>query len=204
MGDQDETGEGTGIGRVEAFSDGVIAIIITIMVLELKVPIADGISHILSMWHLFLAYALSYVYVGLYWGNHHRLLGHARAVSNALIWSNLALLFGLSLVPFGTAYLGEHEFSRTATQIYLVTLILPAIGYVWLQRVIARTGAQHDRARDYHLRTTRKGWFAMAVYAAGFALTLVSPWLGIGCAALVAIFWIVPQTPLDRLFGHRG
>ncbi|MBN8848799.1 MULTISPECIES: TMEM175 family protein [unclassified Sphingomonas] len=199
-----EQGEGQGVGRVEAFSDGVIAIIITIMVLELKVPVEDGIGHILSMWHLFLAYVLSYVYVGLYWGNHHRLLGHARHVSNGLIWANLALLFGLSLVPFGTAYLGEHEFSRTATQVYLVTLILPSLGYVWLQKVIARTGAQHERARDYHVQTTRKGYFAMAVYAAGLALTFVSPWLGIACAALVALFWIVPQTPLDRLFAPRG
>ncbi|WP_298673348.1 TMEM175 family protein [uncultured Sphingomonas sp.] len=201
---QDEAGEGQGVGRVEAFSDGVIAIIITIMVLELKVPAADGIRNILAMWHLFLAYALSYIYVGLYWGNHHRLLGHARTVGNALIWSNLALLFGLSLVPFGTAYLGEHEFSRTATQVYLVTLILPAVGYAWLQRVIAKTGARHEAARDYHLRTTRKGYFAVVVYTLGFALTFVSPWLGIACAALVALFWIVPHTPFDRLFARRG
>ncbi len=196
--------ENTGVGRIEAFSDGVIAIIITIMVLELKVPAAEGIGPILSMWHVFLAYALSYVYVGLYWGNHHRLLGHARRVTNALVWANLALLFGLSLVPFGTAYLGEHEFGPLATRLYLVTLILPSLGYVWLQRVIARTGAQHEAARAYHLQTTRKGYFAMAVYALGFALTFVSPWLGIGCAALVAVFWIVPKTPLDRLFAHRG
>ena len=196
-------GEGQGVGRVEAFSDGVIAIIITIMVLELKVPTQDGIGAILSMWHLFLAYALSYVYVGLYWGNHHRLLGHARKVSNGLIWSNLAFLFGLSLVPFGTAWLGEHQFSRTATQLYVVALILPSIGYVWLQRVIARTGADHRDARVYHVQTTRKGYFAMAVYALGLALTFVSPWLGIACAALVALFWIVPQTPLDRLFAQR-
>lgn len=199
----EEDGEGQGVGRVEAFSDGVIAIIITIMVLELKVPAEDGIGHVLSMWHLFLAYVLSYVYVGLYWGNHHRLLGHAHTVGNALIWSNLALLFGLSLVPFGTAYLGDHEFSRTATQLYLVTLILPALGYLWLQRVIAQTGAQHDRARDYDLRTTRKGYFSMAVYSVGFALTFISPWLGIACAGLVALFWIAPSTPFDRLFARR-
>lgn len=200
----EEDGKDQGIGRIEAFSDGVIAIIITIMVLELKVPAQDGISHILSMWHLFLAYFVSYIYVGLYWGNHHRLLSHARTVSNALIWSNLALLFGLSLVPFGTAYLGEHEFSQTATRVYLITLLLPAIGYAWLQRIIARTGAQHDRARDYHLRTTRKGYFAVLVYSAGFVLTLVSPWLGIACAGVVALFWILPQTPFDRLFARRG
>ena len=202
MADEEEA-EGTGLGLVEAFSDGVIAIIITIMVLELKVSVEDGISHILSMWHLFLAYGLSYVYVGLYWGNHHRLLGHARRVTNGLIWSNLALLFGLSLVPFGTAYLGEHEFSRTASQLYLVTLILPALGYVWLQRVVAHTGARHERARNYHVQTTRKGYFAMTIYSLGFALTFVSPWLGIACAALVALFWLLPQTPLDRLFAER-
>ena len=87
--------------------------------------------------------------------------------------------------------------------LYLVTLILPSIGYIWLQRVVVRTGVKHERAHRYHVETTRKGYFAMAVYTAGFALTFVSPWFGIICAMLVALFWIVPQTPLDRLFAER-
>jgi len=199
---ENEQEPGRGIGRVEAFSDGVIAIIITIMVLELKVPHGDGLGALWALWPVFLAYVLSYLYVGLYWGNHHRLLGHARIVTNAVVWSNLALLFGLSLVPFATAYLGEHHFSREATQLYLIVLLLPSVGYVWLQQVIRSTGAQHDEARLYHKRSVRKGAFGVTLYALGFALSFISPWLGIACAAAVAVFWMLPQTRIDYLFAR--
>lgn len=194
--------EARGVGRVEAFSDGVIAIIITIMVLELKAPVAEGFEHVIALWPVLLAYLLSYVYVGLYWGNHHRLLGHATRVSNGLIWANLALLFGLSLVPFATAYLGEHHFDRTSTWLYLATMLLPAIGYVCLETVIRRTGRNDPAVLRYHRRSTRKGVFAMAVYALGFALTDVAPWLGLTCAAMVAALWVLPDSRLDSLFGR--
>jgi len=134
------------IGRVEAFSDGVLAIIVTIMVLELKAPEEHGIAHILQLWPTFLAYVLSYAYVAIYWINHHRLFSHARVVSNGLLWSNMALLFSLSLVPFATAYLGEHHFTRDATLIYLLSLLLPGLAYDWLHRVI-RTLGGHGIAR---------------------------------------------------------
>lgn len=197
-----EDGEGRpGVGRVEAFSDGVVAIIVTIMVLELHPPELPGWSHVWRLWPVFLAYVLSYVYVALYWANHHRLFSHATRVTNALIWSNMALLFALSLVPFATAYLGGQHFSREATWLYLVILLLPSLAYVALQRTIRRTGRQDAAARRYHVRTIRKGWFAMIVYAAGLALTLVSPWLGVACAALIAAFWFLPASRIDRLFG---
>jgi uncharacterized membrane protein len=190
----------SGIARVEAFSDGVIAIIVTIMVLELKVPTGEGIAALLTLWPIFLAYVLSYIYVAIYWVNHHRLFSHARRVTNGLLWANIGLLFTLSLVPFATAYLGEHRFTRDATLLYLVAMLLPAVSYSALQAVIRRTGLQDPAAQQYHTATTRKGYAASLLYALGLPLSFISPWLGIACAALVALFWCLPSSNLDRLF----
>lgn len=189
-----------GVGRVEAFSDGVVAIIVTIMVLELHPPVAEGMDRLWSLWPIFLAYALSYVYVGIYWVNHHRLFAHATQVGNGLLWSNLLLLFTLSLVPFATSYLGEHHFGRDATILYLVAMLLPSVAYAWLQRTIRRTGRQTESAAAYHRRTLRKGAVSSLLYLAGIPLAFLSPWLGIGCAVLVAILWVLPASRLDRLF----
>ena len=189
-----------GVARIEAFSDGVLAIIITIMVLELKAPGAEGVQALWRLWPVFLAYLLSYAYVAIYWVNHHRLFSHARVVTAGLLWSNMALLFSLSLVPFSTAYLGEHHFGRDATLIYLATMLLTSVLYAPLQREIVRTGAQDKAARIYHRATLRKGLAATAVYAAGMPLTFLSPLFGVACAALVAVFWMLPWGPLDRLF----
>lgn len=197
----DEQIEGRqGVGRVEAFSDGVLAIVITIMVLELKAPAEEGFAALWKLWPIAIAYVLSYAYVAIYWVNHHRLFGHARKVSGKLLWANNALLFTLSLVPFSTAYLGEHHFSREAAQVYLATMLLPAFAYSWLQSVIRKSGANSREVRVYHEATTRKGIAAIVVYASGLALAWVSPWLSIASAALVAVFWILPWGPLDRLF----
>lgn len=199
-----ETEEGRGgVNRVEAFSDGVIAIIITIMVLEMKAPEEHGLAHLWSLWPVFTAYVLSYAYVAIYWVNHHRLMGHARGVTNALVWANIALLFALSLVPFSTTYLGEHEFSRDATILYLITMLLPAIAYTWLQAVVRRTGTQGAKAQHYHQTMVHKGLFATFLYALGIPLSFVSPWLGVLCAALVALFWVLPVGPVDRLFAPK-
>ena len=190
-----------GAKRVEAFSDGVIAIIITIMVLEMHAPEEAGFEHLWHLWPIFTAYALSYAYVAIYWVNHHRMFHHATHVTNGLLWANIALLFALSLVPFATAYLGEHHFSQEATLVYMATMMLPSFAYLWLQTVIRRTGDQSDTARDYHQRSMRKGGAAALVYALGIPLTFVSPLLGLACALLVAIFWFLPKSPLDDLFG---
>lgn len=199
------THEGTaGVNRVEAFSDGVIAIIVTIMVLELRAPEAEDINALWRLWPTFLAYVLSYAYVAIYWVNHHRLFGHVRGVSNGLLWANIALLFSLSLVPFSTAYLGEHHFARDATLLYLSTMLLPALTYAILQRTVRRTGVEGREAETYHRATTRKGVAALVIYTLGLPLTFVAPWLGIACAALVAVLWMLPWSPLDRLFLRRG
>ena len=190
-----------GIGRVEAFSDGVLAIIITIMVLELKAPEEPGLDHLWRLWPTFVAYALSFAYVGIYWVNHHRLLSHATRVTNALVWLNLALLFTLSLIPFSTAYLGTQHFSRDATLLYMATMLLPSLAYVPLQRVIHATGSQSAAAKTYHRQTIRKGLVATGLYIAGLGLTFVSPWLGIASALIVAVLWFLPHSPIDGLFG---
>jgi uncharacterized membrane protein len=189
-----------GVGRIEAFSDGVIAIIITIMVLELRPPESDRIEQLWALWPVFLAYVLSYAYVAIYWVNHHRLLSHATRVSNALLWSNMLLLLTLSLIPFSTAYLGEHHFGQTSTILYLGSLLLPSMAYVWLQQIIRRTGRQSEAAEAYHRRTLRKGAFSSLVYAAGIPLAFISPVLGVACAAVIALFWVLPISPVDRLF----
>ena len=191
-----------GVGRVEAFSDGVIAIIITIMVLELKAPEEPGLEHLWRLWPVLFAYLLSFAYVGVYWVNHHRLFGHARRVTNALMWLNLTLLFWLSLIPFSTAYLGAQHFSRDATALYLVTLLLPAASWVPLEHVIHRTAVRDAETARYFRQSTRKGIAAGVIYAAGFALTFVEPWLGIAAAAVVAVLWFLPHSPFDRLFGR--
>jgi len=191
-----------GISRIEAFSDGVIAIIITIMVLELKAPAEAGLQHLLALWPVFTAYVLSYAYVAIYWGNHHRLLHFATRVSNGLVWSNIGLLFALSLVPFATAYLGEQHFSREATLVYLLVMLLPSVTYNILQNVIRRTGRQDDYARDYHVRMIRKGFAATAIYLCGIPLTFWAPGAGLACSALVAIFWFLPDSRLDGWFGR--
>jgi uncharacterized membrane protein len=189
-----------GVARVEAFSDGVLAIIVTIMVLELKAPVEAGLAPLLHLWPTFIAYILSYSFVAIYWVNHHRLFSHAIVVTNGLLWSNIALLFALSLIPFSTSYLGEHNFSLDAMLLYLSSMLFPACVYHFLQEGIRRTGNQSRAAEVYHTATMRKGFAAGVVYVVGFPLSFISTWLGIGCVALVALFWMLPWSPLDGLF----
>jgi uncharacterized membrane protein len=129
------------------------------------------------------------------------MFSHARRVTNALVWANIALLFALSLIPFATAYLGSQEFTREATLLYMSVMILPSFTYMWLQSVIRRTGSQEEAAQAYHQRMIRKGVAATLIYGSGILLTLISPWLGLACAAFVALLWFLPRGPLDALFG---
>ena len=193
--------EGTaGVARIEAFSDGVLAIIITIMVLELKAPEEDGWSALLRLWPVFFAYVLSYAYIAIYWVNHHRLFSHARKVSDALVWSNMTLLFTLSLLPFTTAYLGEHFIDPGAAALYSASLVPPALAYLWLQSVIARTGSQAELARSYHRATGRKALFGTFAYAGAALLAWWIPVIGVIVPGIVALFWIKPWSRIDSLF----
>lgn len=192
------------LGRVESFSDGVIAIIITIMVLELKVPERADMVGLFGLWPVFLAYLLSFIYVAIYWVNHHRLFTHARRITNGLLWSNMALLFALSLIPFATAYLGEHHFMPLAVTFYLATLAVPAVAYSAMQSSIERQSGHREACRLYLIATRRKGHVSTAIYLLGIAISLVSSAIALACAVLVAILWIFPETPIDRIFGARG
>jgi uncharacterized membrane protein len=201
----DEAIEGrAGVARVEAFSDGVLAIVITIMVLELHAPEGPSLALLWHLWPVFLAYVLSYFYIAIYWVNHHRLFSHAQVVTNQLLWSNIVLLLALSLIPFTTAYLGKNNFGRDASVLYLVSLLFPALAYYWLERVIRRTSRETAEAKIYFTANVRKGYASIAIYSLGVLLCFVSPWLGIGCAALTAVLWILPWGPLDRLFLRDG
>lgn len=184
-----------GISRIEAFSDGVMAIIITIMVLELKVPEQSGLQHLWELWPKFFAYVLSYAYLAIYWVNHHKLFGKARIATNSLLWSNVLALFALSLVPFSTAYLSEQHFSDEGCQLYLASLLFPALAYSWLQRVVRRTGDQSTAAMRFHTASIRKGVASCIIYSEGFAATFFTPWIGIACAVIVAIFWFLLGGP---------
>ncbi len=188
-----------GVARIEAFSDGVLAIVITIMVLELKAPEEPGIEHLLRLWPTFAAYALSYAYVAIYWVNHHRLFSHARRVTDGLVWSNIALLFALSLLPFTTAYLGNNSLDPLATSLYSGSLLLPALGYLWLQSVIASTGARDRGARTYHRATGRKALAASVCYALGAVAAWWEPVIGVAIPGLVALAWIKPWGAVDSL-----
>ena len=199
--DQEPGFEGkAGTGRVEAFSDGVLAIIITIMVLELHAPEQPGLAALWHLWPTFFAYVISYNYIAIYWVNHHRMFGHARTVNNSLLWSNIVLLFALSMIPFSTAYLGKHFGDPLASVVYAISLLVPSFAFLWLKASIARSGSQSADSQAYYRATTRKGFFAAAIYALAVLLGMIWPYVGVTLAGLVGLFWIVPYGPLDRLF----
>jgi uncharacterized membrane protein len=185
-----------GKGRLEAFSDGVIAIIITIMVLELKVPHGSDLASLAPLLPVFLSYVLSFVYVGIYWNNHHHMLQAARKASGSVLWANLHLLFWLSLFPFATAWMGENHFTALPTAVYGAVLLMAAIAYWMLQqRLIAVEGADSLLARA----TGRdfKGRLSPLFYLAAIALAFVQPWLSCALYVAVALVWLVPDRRIE-------
>jgi uncharacterized membrane protein len=185
-----------GKGRLEAFSDGVIAIIITIMVLELKVPHGSDLASLAPLLPVFLSYVLSFVYVGIYWNNHHHMLQAARKASGSVLWANLHLLFWLSLFPFATAWMGENHFTALPTAVYGAVLLMAAIAYWMLQqRIIAVEGADSLLARA----TGRdfKGRLSPLFYLAAIALAFVQPWLSCALYVAVALVWLVPDRRIE-------
>jgi len=170
--------------RLTAFSDGVIAIIITIMVLELKVPHGATLAALAEVLPVFLSYVLSFVFVAIYWNNHHHLLHAARRVNGAILWANLHLLFWLSLIPFTSGWMGENNFAELPVAIYGVSMLMPAIAYFVLQgRIVRANGA--DRSLADALGRDFKGKVSFALCLAGIGLAFVRPWLG--CGAYVAL-----------------
>jgi uncharacterized membrane protein len=186
-----------GKGRVEAFSDGVIAIIITIMVLELKTPHGADWSNLGKLWPVFLSYVLSFVYVGIYWNNHHHMFHAVKTVTGATLWANLHLLFWLSLTPFTTAWMAEDRFEKLPVALYGVVLALCGAAYTILMRVLL-----HHHAKDSPLARAAKGdhrdWLSVVAYAVGIASAFVLPYVSLAIYALVALVWLVPS----RRFEH--
>ncbi|MBL8764630.1 MAG: DUF1211 domain-containing protein [Phycisphaerae bacterium] len=185
--------------RLEAFSDGVIAIIITIMVLEMKVPHSADLAGLKPLLPVFLSYVLSFVFVGIYWNNHHHLLHGARDVGGGTLWANLHLLFWLSLVPFTTGWMGENSFAPAPTALYGVVLLLAAIAYSILQRcILARLGPDSHLSRA--LGADLKGKLSPVAYTIAIPLAFVSPWVACGLYVIVALMWLVPDRRIERMF----
>ena len=188
--------------RLEAFSDGVIAIIITIMVLELKVPHGVEFAALKPLLPVFLSYVLSFIYVGIYWNNHHHLLHAARHVSARIMWANLHLLFWLSLVPFATGWMGENHFGALPTALYGVVLLMAAVAYTILQNAIV---AAHDRdsALAAALGHDWKGKMSLVGYGVAIALAFVNQWLSDAVYVLVAVMWLIPDRRVERAVAKR-
>ncbi len=187
-----------GKGRLEAFSDGVIAILITIMVLELKVPHGVEFAALRPLVPVFLSYLLSFIYLGIYWNNHHHLLHAAKHVSGPILWANLHLLFWLSLVPFATAWMGENHFAPIPVALYGGSLLMPAIAYYLLTlALIHRHGPESHLAvalgRDF------KGKVSILAYALGIVAACRLPWIAMALYVLVALMWLVPDRRIERV-----
>ena len=185
-----------GKGRLEAFSDGVIAIIITIMVLEMKVPHGESIQSLFPLLPVFLSYVLSFVYVGIYWNNHHHMLHACSRVSGSVLWANLHLLFWLSLFPFATGWMGENHFAAVPTAVYGIVLLMAAVAYTVLQAtIVAAQGPGSKLAAA--VGGDVKGKLSMAFYALAIPLAFADQRLSDGLYVLVALMWLVPDRRIE-------
>jgi uncharacterized membrane protein len=184
-------------GRLEAFSDGVFAVIITIMVLEMKVPRGADLHALQSVWPVFLSYVLSYVYIGIYWNNHHHLLHASERVTGGILWANLILLFCLSVVPFTTAWMGENNYAPLPVAVYGIFLLLAGIAYFILtKRLIAHHGKNSILARS--IGNDWKGTASLLVYAIAIPLAFLRPWLACACYVIVAVMWLLPDPRIEK------
>ena len=189
-----------GKGRLEAFSDGVLAIIITIMVLELKVPHGENIDALASLMPVFFSYVLSFVYVGIYWNNHHHMLHTAQSVTGPILWANLHLLFWLSLFPFATGWMGENHFAAVPSAIYGAVLFMAAVAYWILQQTIVASQGDKSLLRSA-LGSDWKGKSSPVVYAVAMVTAFWSPTLAQSLYVLVALIWLIPYTRIEKVLG---
>ncbi|HEX2661704.1 MAG TPA: TMEM175 family protein [Candidatus Acidoferrum sp.] len=188
-------------GRMEAFSDGVFAVIITIMVLEMKPPQGTSLASLRPVLPVFLSYVLSFIYVGIYWNNHHHLLQAAKHVAGGILWANLHLLFWLSLTPFVTAWMGENHFASWPVALYgLVLLFAGAAYFILTKTLVAHHGKDSTLARS--IGRDRKGKLSLVVYAAAIPLSFSEPWIAWACYVMVAIIWFLPDPRIERTLGE--
>jgi uncharacterized membrane protein len=183
--------------RLEAFSDGVLAIVITIMVLELTVPHDEELASLMPLAPIFESYVLSFIYLGIYWNNHHHMLQAARQVNGRILWSNLYLLFWLSLVPFVTAWMGENHFAAWPVALYGVVLLMASIAYYILSRALIHHHGQ-DSALATAVGNDAKGRISIVLYVAAIALSFWNRWVALGIYVLVAVMWLIPDRRIEK------
>ncbi|HEY1097148.1 MAG TPA: TMEM175 family protein [Alphaproteobacteria bacterium] len=188
--------------RLEAFSDGVIAIILTIMVLELKVPHSPSLVALKPLFPVFLVYIMSFIYVGIYWNNHHHLFHATKRVNGGMLWANLHLLFWLSLIPFVTGWMGENHFTTIPTMMYGFVLLMAAIAYYILQNVILRTHKEDSQLRKA-LSRDLKGKLSPVLYVIAIITALFSEPLSAALYASVALIWLVPDRRIEKMLASR-
>lgn len=188
--------------RLEAFSDGVIAIIITIMVLELKVPHGITFQALAPMLPVFLTYVLSFIYIGIYWNNHHHMLHTCDKVTGAILWANLHLLFWLSLIPITTAWMGENHFAAAPSALYGLVLLMAGIAYLILQQAII-TSQGRDSLLKKAVRRDWKGKLSQVLYLAAICAAFWFHWLSQGIYVLVALLWLIPDRRIERAYIHK-
>ena len=191
-----------GKGRLEAFSDGVIAIIITIMVLEMKVPHGENFATLAPLIPVFLSYVLSFIYVGIYWNNHHHLLHASTKVTGPMLWANLHLLFWLSMFPFATGWMGENHFAPMPAALYGAVLLMAAIAYWLLQKLIIASQGQ-DSLLKKAIGGDWKGKMSPVVYGLAIPLAFWSQWISLGLYVLVALVWLVPDRRIERVLADK-
>lgn len=189
-------------GRVEAFSDGVIAIIITIMVLELKVPHGETSGALQPLVPVFLSYVLSFLYVGIYWNNHHHMFQAASRVSGTALWANLHLLFWLSLFPFATGWMGENHFATVPTALYGAVLLMAALAYWLLQGALIAAQGDDDLLRRA-IGSDWKGKVSPLLYVAAIGATFITPWLSQAIYVGIALLWLIPDRRIERALRRR-
>jgi uncharacterized membrane protein len=188
--------------RLEAFSDGVLAVIITIMVLELKVPHGATIDSLATLTPVFLTYVLSFIYLGIYWNNHHHMLHACESVNGSMLWANLHLLFWLSLIPFTTGWMGENHFAALPSAVYGVVLLMAAIAYWILQQVIiASQGPNSLLGRA--VGTDWKGKLSPLLYLVAIPAAFWAQWIAQGLYVFAAMIWLVPDRRIENALGHN-
>lgn len=192
-----------GTGRLEAFSDGVLAIIIAIMVLEMKVPHGADLAALRPLLPVFLSYLLSFVYVGIYWNNHHHLLHATERVSAGILWANLHLLFWLSLIPFATGWMGENGFAAATTSFYGFILLMAAISYLMLQRAIVNKHGSQSVLGDA-VGSDWKGKISLAGYVAAVPLAFVNQWIAEAIYTAIALLWLLPDRRIESALEQRA
>lgn len=186
-----------GKGRLEAFSDGVLAIIITIMVLELKIPHGDDIAALKPLLPVFISYVLSFIYIGIYWNNHHHMFHAAHDINANVMWANMHLLFWLSLIPFATGWMGENHFTTLPVAAYGMILLMSGVAYYILAHALVRHHGENSTlarafGRDW------KGLLSVVIYAVGIAVAFVNSWISFGIYTMVAAIWFIPDKRIEK------